>query len=142
MCNLFQTGEKSEKRSPELKNKNESSKPKNIRETPAQEKLKADINMKNAQVSHLKELENTGFSSVSRKEVSDLIQKRKALEGQLKRLQQNSDHQKKSRERKKLKIEQACETSPEVRNILKSINKEKPGRPRLGKSFFWNYNVF
>ena len=79
--------------------------------------------MKNAQVSHLKELENTGFSSVSRKEVSDLIQKRKALEGQLKRLQQNSDHQKKSRERKKLKIEQACETSPEVRNILKSINK-------------------
>ena len=33
----------------------------------------------------------------------------------------------------KLKIEQVCETSPEVRNILKSINKEKPGRPPLGK---------
>ena len=101
--------------------------------TPAQDKLREEINIKNAQAVNLKQLENSGFSSVNRKEINDLILKRKTLEGQLKRLQQNNDHQKKSRERKKLKIEQVCETSPEVRNILKSINKEKPGRPPLGK---------
>ena len=63
--------------------------------TPAQDKLKEEINKANSQAVNLKQLENSGFSSVSRKEVIGVIQKRNALEKKLKRLQQNVVYQKK-----------------------------------------------
>ena len=101
--------------------------------TPAQDKLKEEINKANSQAVNLKQLENSGFSSVSRKEVIGVIQKRNALEKKLKRLQQNVVYQKKDREKKKAKIEEACAANPETRDILKSINRETAGKPRIGK---------
>ena len=110
----------------------------NIRESPAQEKTKEKINTLNSQITSLTELRNSGFSSVSREEIKDVISEKKKNEKKLKKLQKATEYQKKSRMKRKEKLKKVCEMNPGAKNILKSMMRENPGRPRIGKKRYYN----
>ena len=128
---LFQAEEKVQS---DDKTDEENVQSKSMNETPAQDKLIEEINNLNKQISSLSDLQNSGFSMVSHKDVKELISKRKSKERKLKELRQNAEIQKNIRKRKKEKIQELCETNDDAKKILKSMNREKPGKPRIGNA--------
>ena len=96
------------------------------------------INTQNSQIASLTELRNSGFSSVSREEVKDMISEKKKNELKLKHLQKDAEYHRKSRMKAKEKLKRVSELNPEAKNILKSMMRENPGRPRIGKKRYYN----
>ena len=102
-----------------------------IYEKPAQVTAKEKIHAINSHLSTLRGMQSSGLSNVSHKEIKDLQKQKSLAETQLRKLKQNAKRQKKKRQKAKEKIQKACEVSEEVRNILKPVNRNTIGRPRL-----------
>ena len=101
------------------------------RSTPAQDKLKKEIDVINGQIADLKKLQNTGWSEVTNEQFKKLYDQREAKEKKLRKMQKDILWQKTNRENTKLKIQKVCDTNPEAAEILKSCNRSVQGRPRI-----------
>ena len=105
--------------------------PKFKRDTPTQDKIIAQINTLNSQISNIKSLQNSGLHNVSHSEVKALYDKKEQLEKELKRLQQKAKWQTDYRIKMKQTIEELSKTNENVAKALKPMNRGIPGRPRI-----------
>ena len=104
--------------------------------TPKQDELKASLNSVNSQLLTLQETYRIPIlDDVTRKHVKDKIAQagkmKKGFEKQLRRVKQYQKHTKKYRVKKKKAIQTAIQLFPEVATILKGVNRDSPGNPRI-----------
>ena len=104
--------------------------------TPKQDQLNASLNTVNSQLLQLQGTSRLAILDDStrkliKSKMSEAGKVKKNLEKQLKRAKQNQKHTKKYRLKKKKAIKAAIQLYPEVASILKGINRESPGNPRI-----------
>lgn len=97
---------------------------------PAQEQLKKEIDILNADSAGLYKRRNAGMiSSEQEQEIKKIETKKKKLECDLKTKKLNQERQKKFRESTKIKLAALIEANPEKKDLLNL--RERAGRPRL-----------
>ena len=102
--------------------------PKFVRETPAQEKSNAKINLLNSQIASVKSFNNSGLSApVSHKEVKALYDSKKAEEKNLKRLQRKAKWERNKRIKVKDTLTELSKSNPNLKFMTRGIS----GRPRI-----------
>ena len=107
-----------------------------VQVTPKQDSLQDSINSVNSQILQLQDTSRLAIlDDNTRKIVKGKIEHtakfKKNLEKQLNRLKQNQKYQRKFRVKKKSAIKEAIQKYPEIAPILKGINRDSPGNPRI-----------
>ena len=105
--------------------------PKFVRESHAQNKVMKEIDNKNSQIANMRALQNSGLSLVSHQEMKKLVDEKKSLEKQLKRLKRKAKWEKERRLKVRDTIVGLSKSSEENAKALKSMTREVPGRPRI-----------
>ena len=110
------------------------------RDTPAQTKLKEELDTVNSQLVRLNEARNLGLGEETNvglvKQIKDATAKKNALQRKLNLTEQWRKNSKKAREKKKTAIQNAEKDFPGLSERVKSsIFRESPGRPCLEEQY-------
>ena len=111
-----------------------------VRDTPAQDKIKNDLNEVNSLLVRLNEARNLGLGGETNagfvKQIKDATAKKDSLQKKLNKIEQWRKASKKARDKKKSSIKQAEKDFPGLSERVKSsIYRESPGRPCLEEQF-------
>jgi len=101
------------------------------RETPAQDKIRAEISNIEAQLTVYKKVENSGLSTSNHKDISQLRNGLKEKKKKLKRLANDAKLQKKRRDKLRDTIQDVSASNPEIAKKFKGFNRSSSGRPRI-----------
>ena len=101
------------------------------RGTPRQDEIKEELAVIHQQIASFRSLTNTGLSVVSHKEMKKLQDRKTSLEKELTRLNKRSIWARKNRSQIKQNVEKLCKEDPNAAKVLKSVNRQIPGRPRI-----------
>jgi hypothetical protein len=100
-------------------------------ETPAQAKLKKEIDALNALLISKRQEREAEWSDVPRAEIEKIQEKIKLKKKLLKRRKSDANAQKSKRAKLKETIQLISEKDEEAGNLLKTFNRQVKGRPRL-----------
>ncbi|CAF0743506.1 unnamed protein product [Didymodactylos carnosus] len=99
---------------------------------PAQELTLRELNDINERIASLVQVKNMGLSTVENaKQLRKLVEQRKRKAQELKRLQSKQRASNKYRDKRKKKVEQLCESNPELATELSKIYRGQVGRPPI-----------
>ncbi|CAF0966037.1 unnamed protein product [Didymodactylos carnosus] len=99
---------------------------------PAQELALRELNDINERIASLVQVKNMGLSTADNaKQLKKLVQARKKKAQELKRLQSKQRASNKYRDKRKKKVEQLCESNPDLAKELGKIYRGQVGRPPI-----------
>ena len=109
------------------------------RDTPAQAKIKEELQEVNARLVKLNEARNLGLGEETNaslvKQIKDVTIMKDALQKKLKVTEQWRKNSKKARDKKKLAIKRAETDFPGLADRMKSIQRDSPGRPPIEEDY-------
>ena len=101
-----------------------------------QNQQKEKISKLKYQICNLQSLQtNGGLELVSKEDVDKIRSKLKKEEAHLTRLTQGARHQQIFRDKKKKLIQKVCDGDENAARILKSVNREQAGHPRIEEDY-------
>ena len=105
------------------------------RDTPAQAKIREELNDVNAELVKLNEARNLGLGEDTNaslvKKIKDVTAKKDSLQQKMKLTEQWRKNSKRARDKRKAAIKRAETDFPGLADRMKTIQRESPGRPAL-----------